>query len=106
MKTSAALLTLILSASALPLPAFAGDHGHGHGKHKEVYWDGPCKVEREYKKHGRVKEKRECRPDVVYMQPQVVHPQVVHPVVMQPAPVIVQPQNGVVIQATGAMRLP
>jgi hypothetical protein len=105
MKKSAPLLLLAMLGAALPFSALADNgHGHGHGKHhkhKEVYWDGPCKVEREYKKHGRVKEKRECRPDVVYMQPQVVHP-----VVMQPAPVIVQPQSGVVIQATGAMRLP
>ncbi len=100
MKASAAVVALLLSTSALPLAAQAHDHDdHGHhGKHKEVFWDGPCKVERKYEKHGRVKEKRECRPQEVYVQPA--------PVMVQPAPVLVQPQPGVVIQATGAMRLP
>jgi hypothetical protein len=107
MKRSTFLLTLALSAAALPLQALAhDDHGHGrhHHKpgHKEVFWDGPCKVERKYQKHGKVKEKRECRPDVVYVQPQPhVHhapqPVVVHPVVVQP---------GVVIHGSGTVRLP
>jgi surface antigen len=34
-------------------------HGKGHGKHKEVYWDGHCKVERKWK-HGEYEEKRKC----------------------------------------------
>jgi hypothetical protein len=104
MKNSAAVFVLALMGASLPLHAMAHGDDHGHHKHKEVFWDGPCKVERKYEKHGRVKEKRECRPEVAYVQPQVVHP-----VVMQPAPVVVQPvpvQPGVVIQATGAMRLP
>lgn len=105
MKRSTLLFSLALTAATLPLQALAhDDHGprHHHHKpgHKEVYWDGPCKVERKYLPHGRVKEKRECRPDVVYVQPQVQH--VPPPVVVQPA--VVQP--GVVIHGSGTVRLP
>jgi uncharacterized protein YcfJ len=54
-------------------------HGHGHGKHKEVYWDGNCKVERKWK-HGEYEEKRKCR-----------GPERAQPVVVVPAPIVVHP---------------
>jgi hypothetical protein len=96
-----AFLALMLTSATLPLQALAhDDHDHRHKHkpgHKEVFWDGNCKVERKYQKHGRVKEKRECRPDVVYMQPQVVHR-------APPPPVMVEP--GVVIHGSGTVRLP
>lgn len=52
-------------------------HGHGHGpRHKEVFWEGDCKVERTWK-HGAYEEKRTCRPPrrvvVVKPQPQVTY---------------------------------
>lgn len=58
---------LLLGALLVP-PLAAGadsrrdESGHGrhyHGEYKEEYWDGPCKVKREYK-NGKYKEKREC----------------------------------------------
>lgn len=54
-----AFLALPLAASADP---WKDESGHGrrhHHEYKEEYWDGPCKVKREYK-HGKYKEKREC----------------------------------------------
>lgn len=37
--------------------------GRGHDKreYKEEYWDGNCKVERKYEKHGEYKEERKCK---------------------------------------------
>jgi len=32
-----------------------------HREHKESFWDGPCKVEREWKKDGDYKEERKCQ---------------------------------------------
>lgn len=61
----------LLIASALivaPLAANAdhwrGDrHGHRHSReYKQEYWDGHCKVKREYKRNGSYKEKRSCKP--------------------------------------------
>lgn len=63
---------------ALPFTSWAGDGDH-HRRHrdhahKQEFWDGPCKVKREWKKHGEYKEKRTC-PDrpVVYQQPAPVY---------------------------------
>jgi surface antigen len=72
-------------------------HGHGHGKHKEEFWDGNCKVTREWKKDGEYKEKRKCKaPEHVVVVParpvQVVPAQ---PVVVHP-PWMVQQQGGYV----------
>ena len=56
---------ILLGAIAAVLasaPALADDdhrHGHGHGKgkkHKEEFWDGNCKVTREWKKDGEYKD--------------------------------------------------
>lgn len=87
MSTKSAMLLSLLML-ALPLASQA--------KGKERYWDGHCEVEVKYKKNGEIQEKRKCPapPAVVYHAPQV----------MMPAPVIVQPQPGMVIQ--GTVRLP
>lgn len=67
MRTSILLAAL---AGVLAAPAVLADddddhrgrgHKHGHKKHKEEFWDGNCKVKREWKKDGEYKEKRECR---------------------------------------------
>lgn len=58
-----ALLALSSVASADPDKDESGKgrHGYKHGEHKEEYWDGDCKVERKWKKHGEYKEKRKCK---------------------------------------------
>jgi hypothetical protein len=81
---------------ALPFTSWAGDdddhrhyrkHEHRHHAHKQEFWDGQCKVKREWKKNGEYKEKRKCKDrPVVYQQP--------YPVYVAPLP----PQ-GVVIQS-------
>ena len=75
MKRYLAAVCLPLALCAAPLTTWAGndhdddhhhryDKHHGHRQHdrKEEYWDGACKVEREWKKDGEYKEKRECKP--------------------------------------------
>ena len=59
-------------------------HGHAHGKHKEEFWDGSCKVTREWK-NGDYREKRKCR------EPQRVVVVPAQPVVIQQQPVMVYP---------------
>jgi hypothetical protein len=64
MKTAHALLLGAFLASPLAVSADPWKDGSGHGKrhhreYKEEYWDGPCKVKRQYK-NGKYKEKREC----------------------------------------------
>ncbi|MDH0899711.1 hypothetical protein N5C12_10140 [Comamonas aquatica] len=90
----------ILAALLLTLPfaSWAGDdhdddhrhyrkHEHRYHAHKQEFWDGQCKVKREWKKNGEYKEKRKCKDrPVVYQQP--------YPVYVAPLP----PQ-GVVIQS-------
>jgi surface antigen len=74
------------------------DHRHrgGHGKHKEEFWEGNCKVTREFKHNGDYKEKRKCKgPEqqviVVPARPVTVVP--ARPVTVMPArPVAVAPQ--------------
>lgn len=70
-----ALLGVSYTASADPWHFHAGHgHHHGHkGKGKYEYWDGNCKVKREFKKDGRYKEKRECRPQARYSPPRHRH---------------------------------
>lgn len=54
-----ALLTMPLTATADPWKDESG-HGHRYERdYKHEYWDGHCKVKREYK-NGKYKEKREC----------------------------------------------
>lgn len=95
MRTS---ILLAAAAAVLATPAAFADrddhehgHGHGHGwghdKHKEEFWDGNCKVKREWK-HGEYKEERKCR---AHEEP----PRVVRVVPVQPVrpaqPVLVYP---------------
>lgn len=64
-------VTYLLSILFTALPVLANadswkdenGHGrkHGHREFKEEYRDGNCKVEREGKKDGEYKEKRECK---------------------------------------------
>ena len=64
------VFTLLL-AGMLALPAVALAHDddddddyrdrYHHREYKEKYRDGPCKVERKYKKNGDYEEKRKCR---------------------------------------------
>lgn len=91
---------IVISVIALPLllgtaaiNARAGDKDgysreYKRSEYKEKYWDGPCKVERKWKKNGEYKEKRECKDRRVeyprygdaYYQPApavVVSPQVI-----------------------------
>jgi len=59
-------------------------HGWGHDKHKEEFWDGNCKVKREWK-HGEYREKRECRaPERVVVVPAPAPPPVQAVVVYPP----------------------
>ncbi|HET8748606.1 MAG TPA: glycine zipper 2TM domain-containing protein [Ramlibacter sp.] len=101
-------------AAALAAPAAMADrddhdhhhdrgrgHAHGHDKHKakEEFWDGNCKVKREWK-HGEYRETRECRrPErvrVVPAQPAVIVP--AQPAVIVPARPVVVPAQPVVVQ--------
>lgn len=63
MKTS--FLLTALSLAMLPIgSAYADrdDNRHKHkGHHREVFLEGPCKIERTWKKNGDYKEKRECK---------------------------------------------
>ena len=84
------ILLAALAAVLASTPALADDDDHrGHGKgrkHKEEFWDGNCKVTREWKKDGEYKEKRKCKAReyehehahrpvrVVPAQPVVVYP--------------------------------
>lgn len=63
-----ALLGVSYTASA---DRWHTDFGRGyHGnKGKYEYWDGNCKVKREFKKNGRYKEKRDCHPQARYAPP-------------------------------------
>ena len=61
MKKLLASLTLPLVLVVAPLSGWAGDdHGHYH-EGKQKFWEGPCKVEREWEKDGDYQEKRECK---------------------------------------------
>lgn len=56
---------MLISLPALSPPAEAGDrhrhgHGHYHGGGKQVFYDGPCRVERKWNGHGGYKEKSHC----------------------------------------------
>lgn len=67
------LLLLVSVTVVLPLRVIADPHkdesGHGKGRgrghdkreYKEEYWDGNCKFERKYEKHGEYKEERKCK---------------------------------------------
>jgi hypothetical protein len=67
-------------------------HKQGHREYKEEYWDGNCKVEREYKKNGHYKEERKCHKSPPSHNGSVV----VH--ILTPQPVVVEP--GITIHGT------
>ena len=92
-QTSRNLLTATLLGvfTLLAAPAFA-KKGH---EHKEVFWEGNCKVERKFKKNGEYKEKRKCNPAEYYAAPQVMQP--VQPVLVEP---------GISIQGHANVRIP
>ena len=54
MRRTILLLATLGAVLAAPLARADDDHGrgHGHGKHKEEFWDGNCKVTREWNKDG------------------------------------------------------
>jgi surface antigen len=89
----AALLCTAWGTNALADRDHDEGHGrkHGHHKHghKEVYWDGNCKVERKWEKDGDFKEKRKCKAE---------YRAAARPVIVQPAPVVVYPPWVVVEQ--------
>ena len=95
MRRTTIFLATLAAFVAAPL-AHADDdhghgHGHGHGKQKEEFWDGNCKVTREWKHDGEYKEKRTCRaPERVVVVPAPVVP--VQPVYVHP-PWMVQEQG-------------
>jgi surface antigen len=75
------LLSFGFAPSAMADHDHGKGHGHGHGhkhhadEHKEVFWDGNCKVERKWEKDGDYKEKRTCnapQPRPVAIQPVTV----------------------------------
>lgn len=84
----AALAGFVAAAPALAHGDNDDDHHrkkhHHHGKHREEFWDGHCKVTREWKHNGDFKEKRKCKGHehaeigrvhaVVPAQPVVVYP--------------------------------
>ncbi len=68
-------LLLVCALACFSYTAHAGPpprHHHGH-KDTHEYWDGHCKVKREYKKNGRYKEKRDCRPQARHSPPRHRH---------------------------------
>lgn len=93
------LLPVFLCAT--PLAAWAGHddddddrgrrHRHDHhqrGEYKEEFWDGRCKVEREWKRNGAYKEKRKCkeRPLAYYRPPEQFYAPAV------PGAIVISPQ--------------
>ncbi|UBQ43564.1 hypothetical protein [Comamonas thiooxydans] len=94
------LSLLAASILAVPMLAAADDdddddrRGYRQREYKEEYWDGNCKVEREMKKDGEYKEKRECKGGPVYHRRSPAY---------APSPVYLSPEPGVVIR--GMMRL-
>src|SRR5215204_3110185 len=87
MRRTTIFLATLAAFVAAPLAHADHDHGHGHGhghgKHKQEFWDGNCKVTREWKKDGEYKEKRSCRaPERVVVVPAPVAP--VRPVYAHP----------------------
>jgi surface antigen len=55
------LVTLFLFATLAASPAMADGDDRKRRERKEEFWDGPCKVELEWKKNGDFKEERKCQ---------------------------------------------
>lgn len=51
------ILLLMLTCAG---PVIADDDDHRGREGKQEFWDGPCKIEREWKKNGDFKEERKC----------------------------------------------
>jgi len=103
MRTSILVAAVAAVLAAPAAMADRDDHDHdrgrgrgnayGHDKHKEEFWDGNCKVKREWK-HGEYRETRDCRrPErevlVVPAQPAVIVP--AQPVIVPAQPAVVYP---------------
>ena len=88
------LIVSFIAALCAPLVAVADDDDDEHrrkrhrGEYKEKFWDGNCKVKREWG-DGKYKEERECEGRDTRSGP---------PLVIQPAPVVVYPPWVVVQQ--------
>ena len=62
MKRLLATLALPFALLTLSTATWAGnDYHHHEHEGKQEFWDGPCKVEREWKKDGEYKDQRECK---------------------------------------------
>lgn len=66
-RSTALLAALAGGLMLAAAPALAdGDRGRHHRHHhhggKQVFYDGPCKVERKWNGHGGYKEEVKCRP--------------------------------------------
>ncbi|WP_449391877.1 hypothetical protein [Eoetvoesiella caeni] len=74
---------LLIVSALLAAPFSAGadswkdDGGYGYRDRREIkqeYWEGNCKVKREYKKNGEYKEKRKCKePEYRYYEREPVY---------------------------------
>lgn len=56
--------TLLAMPFSVSADSWKDESGHGYRdqrEYKEEYWDGDCKVKREYKKDGEYKEERKCK---------------------------------------------
>ena len=61
MKIIIATLALPFALLTAPLSSWAGNDSHRYHEGKQEFQDGPCKVEREWKKDGEYKDQRECK---------------------------------------------
>lgn len=58
-----------------------GRHYHGHGGGKQVFYDGPCRIERKWKGNGGYKEEARC-PGYAYGPAYYAYPAYYHPPVV------------------------
>ena len=100
MNTNRFPFFLIVAALCAPVSAMADDDDDEHrrsrhrGEYKEKFWDGNCKVKREWE-DGKYKEERECEGRDIRRD---------RPLVIQPAPVVVYPPWVVVEQGVPEYR--
>ena len=105
MKIRRTAMLLAAAGLLLAAPAWAYDddhpgrgHAHGHdkhkhkhkAKHKEEFWDGHCKVEREWKRDGSYKEERKCKGQAQVQRPVHVYPAPAQPVAVYPPWIVTQ----------------
>ena len=100
MNTNRFPFLLIVAAICAPVSAMADDDDDEYccsrhrGEYKEKFWDGNCKVKREWE-DGKYKEERECEGRDIRRD---------RPIVIQPAPVVVYPPWVVVEQGVPEYR--